>query len=265
MLRIYHKMAFQLNKAVSIITGGASGLGRATVERFVRNGAKVALLDLPTSQGKEIAEKLGKESCVFCPTDIANAEDVVNAIETTKSHFGIPQIVVNCAGIGIASHIYSYKQNKPHSLEDFKRVLEVNVCGTFNVIRHAVGEMAENDAGSDGQRGVIINTSSVAAFDGQSGQVAYSASKGAIAAMTLPLTRDLGKKGIRVVTIAPGLFRTPLLASLPQKIIDFLESQVPFPSRLGDPDEYAALVQSIVENPILNGETIRLDGGLRMQ
>ncbi|KAG8447815.1 hypothetical protein GDO86_015064 [Hymenochirus boettgeri] len=198
-----------LKGMVGIVTGGASGLGRATVERLVQQGARAVILDLPKSEGHNVAESLG-DHCAFSPTD-------------------------------------------------------VNIAGTFNVIRLAAGEMAKNEPDQDGHKGVIVNTASVAAFDGQVGQAAYSASKGGIVGMTLPIARDLAPLGIRVVTIAPGLFATPLLVGLPEKVRTFLAKQIPFPSRLGDPGEYAHLVQSIVENPMLNGEVIRLDGALRMQ
>ncbi|ESO85245.1 hypothetical protein LOTGIDRAFT_130874, partial [Lottia gigantea] len=249
---------------VGLVTGGASGLGKATAERFVKQGAKVVLCDLESSEGKQVASGLG-DDCVFAATDVTSENDVVNALEIAKSKFGGLDTVVNCAGIGIAKTVYDFKRNKPHSLEDFKRILEVNVGGTFNVTRLAVGLINANEPNSNGQKGVIINTASVAAFDGQRGQAAYAASKGAITSMALPLARDLGRQGIRVMTIAPGLFKTPLLESLPEAAIQQLCSYIPFPSRLGHPDEYAHLVQTIIENPMLNGEVIRLDGALRMQ
>ena len=182
-----------------------------------------------------------------------------------QNKFGRLDATVNCAGIGVAFKVYNFNKNRAHSLEDFNKVQMVNVCGTFNVIRLAVGMMGSNEPDDDNQRGVVINTASVAAFDGQMGQAAYSASKGAIVGMTLPLARDLAQQGIRVNTIAPGLFDTPLLASLPEKVRAFLAKTVPNPSRLGSPDEYAHLVQHIVLNKMMNGETIRLDGAIRMQ
>jgi len=248
-----------------MVTGGASGLGRATVERFVKEGAKVTLLDLPTSEGKLVAESLGLENCCFVPCDITKEDDVARALKETKANFGRLDALINCAGIGVAFKTYNFNKQKPHKLEDFVKVQMVNVCGTFNVSRLAVGLMGANEPDNDGQRGVVINTASVAAFDGQMGQVAYAASKGAIVGMTLPMARDLSTQGIRVVTIAPGLFDTPLLASLPEKVRVYLAKTVPNPSRLGFPSEYAQLAQSIVENPMLNGETIRLDGAIRMQ
>lgn len=249
---------------VSLVTGGASGLGRATVERLVQQGSRVVLCDLPTSKGQEVADSLGSD-CVFSPTDVRSEQDVRNAVQLASEKFGKLDVAVNCAGIGVAFVTYNKNKDNVHSLEDFERVLLVNVAGTFNVIRLAAQAMSKNSPNPDGQRGVIVNTASVAAFDGQRGQAAYSASKGAIVGMTLPIARDLASTGIRVNTIAPGLFDTPLLASLPEKVRTFLASTVPFPSRLGLPDEYAHMVQMIVENPMLNAETIRLDGALRMQ
>ncbi|XP_046542966.1 3-hydroxyacyl-CoA dehydrogenase type-2-like [Haliotis rubra] len=252
-----------LKGLVGLVTGGASGLGRATVERFVRQGARVVLCDLPSSDGEEVAKKLG-DNCVFAPTNVTSEADVKNALSIAQSKFGGLNVAVNCAGIGVAFQTYNFKSGTPHDLDDFKRVLEVNAAGTFNVIRLAVGLIDKNEPNADNQRGVIINTASVAAFDGQKGQVAYSASKGAIVGMTLPIARDLARRGIRVCTIAPGLFDTPLLAGLPEKVRNHLASTIPFPSRLGDPDEYAHFAQSIVENPLMNGEVIRVDGALRM-
>lgn len=252
-----------LKNAVGLVTGGASGLGKATVERFVREGARVVLCDLPTSSGKEVADSLG-DNCVFAPTDVTSEADVTQALDMAKSKFGRLDMAVNCAGIGIAFKTYNFNKKRPHDLADFQKVLMVNTAGTFNVIRLAAGVMGEQEPNADGQRGVVVNTASVAAYDGQMGQAAYSASKGAIVGMTLPIARDLASHGIRVVTIAPGLFDTPLLANLPEKVRKFLASTIPFPPRLAHPDEYAHLVQSVYENPMLNGEVIRLDGALRM-
>jgi len=253
-----------LKGVVGLVTGGASGLGRATVERFVREGAKVTMVDLPTSQGAEVAKSLG-DNCIFAPTDITKAQDVEAALALTKDTFGRLDATVNCAGIGVAFKVYNFNKGLAHSLDDFTKVQMVNTVGTFNVIRLSVGLMGANEPDDDKQRGVVINTASVAAFDGQIGQAAYAASKGAIVGMTLPLARDLASQGIRVNTIAPGLFDTPLLASLPDKVRAFLAKTVPNPSRLGRPDEYAALVQAIVLNKMMNGETIRIDGAIRMQ
>ncbi|XP_075434615.1 3-hydroxyacyl-CoA dehydrogenase type-2 [Ascaphus truei] len=253
-----------LKGMVGVVSGGASGLGRATVERLLLHGASAIILDLPTSEGSSVAQSLGKQ-CAFAPTDVTSESDVKSALALAREKFGRVDIAVNCAGIAVAVKTYNPKKELPHSLEDFQRVINVNIAGTFNVIRLAAGEMGKNEPDQDGHRGVIINTASVAAFDGQVGQAAYSASKGGIVGMTLPIARDLAPMGIRVMTIAPGLFATPLLAGLPEKVRTFLARQVPFPSRLGDPGEYAHLVQSIVENPMLNGEVIRLDGAIRMQ
>ncbi|KAJ6640674.1 3-hydroxyacyl-CoA dehydrogenase type-2, partial [Pseudolycoriella hygida] len=249
--------------AVTLVTGGASGLGRATVERFVQNGAKVILCDLPTSQGNEVAKSLG-ENVVFVPVDVTSEKDVTTAIETAKTKFGRLDVAVNCAGTAAATRTFNFVKNVPHRLEDFARVVNVNTVGTFNVIRLAAGLIGKNEPNVDGQRGVIINTASVAAYDGQIGQAAYAASKAAVVGMTLPIARDFSSQGIRVLTIAPGLFDTPMLAQLPEKARKLLADTVPFPKRLGNPTEYAQLVEAIVNNPLLNGETIRIDGALRM-
>ncbi|XP_037049277.1 3-hydroxyacyl-CoA dehydrogenase type-2 [Bradysia coprophila] len=250
--------------AVALVTGGASGLGRATAERFAQNGARVILCDLPSSNGGDVAKSLG-DNVVFVPVDVTSETDVATAIETAKSKFGRLNVSVNCAGTAVACRAYNFKKNVPHKLADFSRVLTVNTVGTFNVIRLSAGLMGQNEPNGDGQRGVIINTASVAAYDGQIGQAAYSASKAAVVGMTLPIARDFSTIGIRVVTIAPGLFDTPMLSSLPADVRRGLAETVPFPKRLGNPAEYAQLVEAIVNNPLINGETIRLDGALRMQ
>lgn len=257
-------MAYKLSRVVAMVTGGASGLGRATAEHFVRKGARVAIVDLPSSGGESVAESLG-DTCMFCPTDITNTHDIVDALEETRTKFGSLEVLVNCAGIGHARKVFNVKTKQPHSLEEFSKVMKVNFLGTIDVIRNSVGIMYENEPGDEKQRGVIINTASIAAFDGQVGQASYSASKGAIVGMTLPLARDLARVGIRVVTIAPGIFQTPLVEGLPEKALKKLEEDVPFPSRLGRPHEFASLAASIIENPMLNGEIIRLDGALRMK
>ncbi|GLV42866.1 scully [Carabus blaptoides fortunei] len=250
--------------SVSLVTGGASGLGRATVERLVKLGGRVVICDLPTSKGQDVAQSLG-ENVTFAPVDITSEADVKSALDVVKQKYGKLDATVNCAGVAVAYKTYNFNKKLPHSLEDFQRVLNVNVAGTFNVIRLAAGLMGENEPNADGQRGVIVNTASVAAFDGQIGQAAYSASKAAVAGFTLPLARDLSSKGIRVCTIAPGIFKTPMVDQLPEKAIAFLSKSVPFPQRLGNPSEFAQLVISIMENTMLNGEVIRLDGAIRMQ
>nr|ACO15232.1 3-hydroxyacyl-CoA dehydrogenase type-2 [Caligus clemensi] len=254
-----------LKGVVGFVSGGASGLGRATVERFVRQGAKVTLADLPSSDGEKVAAELGKENCLFQPVDITSAEQVHKALENTRSHFGSLKAVVNCAGIAVGFVTYNHKKGTSHSLEDFAKVLNVNTVGTFNVIRLAAPIIARSEPDADNQRGVIINTASVAAYEGQRGQAAYSASKGAVVGMTLPIARDLSSIGIRVNTIAPGLFDTPLLKELPEKVRNYLAKTVPNPSRLGDPDEFAHLVEYMVLNNMMNGEVVRIDGALRMQ
>ena len=251
-----------LNQTIAFVTGGASGLGRATALRLGRAGAKVLIADLNEEGGKSAEAELG-DNGLFVVTDVTSEESVNAALDAAEARFGgTVNCLVNCAGIGIASRTLG--REEPHSLSLFQKVLTVNTAGSFNTIRLAAWRMAKAEPNAGGERGVIVNTASVAAYDGQIGQAAYAASKGAIVGMTLPIARDLSRAGIRVCTIAPGIFKTPMLASLPEKVQDALGAQVPFPSRLGQPDEYAQLAQSIVENPMLNGETIRLDGALRM-
>jgi len=244
--------------AVALVTGGASGLGRATAERLAGLGARVVVLDLPGSDGKAVAGGLGGE---FAPADVTDP-DAVSAAVDLATGLGPLRVVVNCAGIGPPARVVG-RDGSPMPLEAFTTVVQVNLVGTFNVIRLAAAAMAALDP-VDAERGVLVNTASIAAFEGQIGQAPYSASKGGIVGMTLPIARELAGRQIRVVTIAPGLFETPLLASLPDEAKESLGRQVPHPSRLGRPEEYAALVQQIVENPMLNGETIRLDGAMRM-
>jgi NAD(P)-dependent dehydrogenase (short-subunit alcohol dehydrogenase family) len=245
----------------AVVTGGASGLGRATAQRLHQGGGRVVVLDLPRSAGQELAKALG-DRALFAPADVTRADEVAAALDAAAARFGGVHVLVNCAGIGVAEKTYG--KRGPADLAAFTRVIEVNLIGTFNAIRLAAARMAQNAPGPEGERGVVVNTASVAAFDGQIGQAAYSASKGGIVGMTLPVARDLAELGIRVCTIAPGLFDTPLLAGLPEAARESLGRQVPFPPRLGRPDEYAALAAHIVENPMLNGETIRLDGAIRM-
>lgn len=248
---------------VALVTGGGSGLGRAVVERFARSGSKVVIGDLKTSPAAELADEIGN-NVVFVPMDVTSEQDVNEALKVAQSKFGRLDVAVNCAGIAVAIKTYNFNKKTAHSLEAFNKVIQVNTVGTFNVTRLAAGMMGKNEGDKDGQRGVIINTSSVASFDGQIGQAAYAASKAAVVGMTLPIARDLSTQGIRVCTIAPGMFDTPMLQALPDKIRAFLSKTVPFPQRLGDPDEFAHLVEAIVDNPMLNGEVIRLDGALRM-
>ncbi|OLS33702.1 3-hydroxyacyl-CoA dehydrogenase [Bacillus sp. MRMR6] len=253
----------QIKDSVTVVTGGASGLGEATVIRLVENGGRVAILDLQDVYGAALVEKLGSDRVLYVKTNVTSEEDVQSAISQTIEKFGVIHATINCAGIGIAEKTLG--KEKPHDLSSFSRVIQVNLIGTFNVLRLAAEKMALNAPNEEGERGVIINTASVAAFDGQMGQAAYSASKGGIVGMTLPIARDLARNGIRVMTIAPGLIDTPLFAGAPEKVRQALGSMVPFPSRLGYPSEYAMLAQSIIENPLLNGETIRLDSAIRMQ
>jgi NAD(P)-dependent dehydrogenase (short-subunit alcohol dehydrogenase family) len=245
-----------------VVTGGASGLGRATAERLKAEGGRVAIVDRPNSPGADVAGAIGAD-VLFASADVTSADQVAAALQATVERFGAIHVLVNCAGIGIAQKTLG--RQGPHRLEDFARVVEVNLIGTYNCIRLGAAHMAKNAPNAEGERGVIVNTASVAAFDGQVGQAAYSASKGGVVGMTLPVARDLAEVGIRVVTIAPGLFDTPLLASLPEPARLSLAKQVPFPNRLGRPAEYAALAAHVIENAMLNAETIRLDGALRMQ
>ncbi|MDT3445165.1 MULTISPECIES: 3-hydroxyacyl-CoA dehydrogenase [unclassified Pseudofrankia] len=246
--------------AVAVVTGGASGLGLATARRMTKAGASVVLLDLPTSAGEQAAAELG-ERARFAAADVTDEGAVAAALDLAEQ-LGALRLVVNCAGIGPPARVLG--RAGVHPLDLFAKVVGVNLIGTFNVLRLGAERIARTEPLPGGERGVIVNTASVAAFDGQIGQAAYSASKGGIAGMTLPIARDLADKLIRVVTIAPGLFATPLLASLPKEAQESLGRQTPHPSRLGDPDEYAALVEHIVANPMLNGEVIRLDGAIRM-
>ncbi|SIT74924.1 3-hydroxyacyl-CoA dehydrogenase [Edaphobacillus lindanitolerans] len=252
-----------MNRVKAIITGGASGLGEATARHIAASGGKVAIFDLNEEKGAVLAEELGGEAVSFHKTDVSSGEDMQKNVAAAKEAMGGLNIVVNCAGIGTPGKLLGRKG--PHALETFERVIQVNLIGTFNVIRLAAEAMTDNEPGEDGERGVIINTASVAAFEGQIGQVAYSASKGGVAAMTLPIARELAAYGIRVMTIAPGLINTPMFDGLPDAARESLEQMVPFPQRLGHPEEYARLVEAIVTNRMLNGEVIRLDGGIRMQ
>ena len=251
----------EISNKVALITGGASGLGLATAEALVGSGSKVMLLDLNEDNAKAAVEKLGSDTS-YVIANVTDESSVQSAIDKTVEEFGSLHIVVNCAGIGSASKTVG--RDGAHPLDYFKTVVDINLNGTFNVLRLAAVVMGNNEPNEDGECGVIINTASVAAFDGQIGQIAYSASKGGVVGMTLPMARDLAQNGIRVVTIAPGLFSTPMLRSLPEDVQDALGKSVPYPPRLGSPSEFADLSVQIVQNCMLNGETIRLDGAIRM-
>jgi NAD(P)-dependent dehydrogenase (short-subunit alcohol dehydrogenase family) len=246
----------------AIVTGGGSGLGEATTRALVERGASVGILDLATSPGAALAEELGPRAR-FLEADVTSEELVQAALDDVTGAFGEIRAVVNCAGIGSATRTVG-KGNAPFPLDVFRRSVEVNLVGTFNVIRLAAARMVENTPDDEGERGAVVNTASVAAFDGQIGQAAYSASKGGVVGMTLPIARDLARSGIRVCTIAPGLFDTPLLALLPEPARKALGESIPFPPRLGRPPEFASLACEILENSMLNGEVIRLDGAIRM-
>ena len=244
----------------AVVTGGSSGLGAATARRLAAAGVKVTLFDMNVEQGEAIANEIGG---AFVAVDVTSDDSVKAGFAAAREHFGVERILVNCAGIAPVAKTTS--RGEPHPLDMFEKVIAVNLVGTFRCIAHSSTAMVELDpVTADGERGVIVSTASVAAFDGQIGQVAYAASKGGVAASTLPIARDLSKSGIRVMTIAPGIFETPMLLGLSQEVQDSLGQQVPFPSRLGRPSEYADLVAAICENPMLNGETIRLDGAIRM-
>ena len=248
----------QIKNTIFLITGGASGLGAATAQMAAANGAKVVIADLQAEAGEKLAREIGGK---YCKCDVTSEADGKAAVAAALGLGGL-HVLVNCAGIGVAERTIG--KEAPHDLARFTKVIGINLIGTFNMIRLAADAMAKAGPNAAGERGVIINTASVAAYDGQIGQAAYSASKGGVVGMTLPIARDLSRNGIRVMTIAPGVFKTPMVAALSQEVQDSLGKQVPFPSRLGKPEEYAALAKSIVENEMLNGETIRLDGAIRM-
>ncbi len=251
----------QIADSTFIVSGGASGLGEATARRLVAQGGKVVIADLNEMAGRSLANELG-EHAVFTKVNITSDGDAAAAVELAREEFGSLQGVINCAGIVAGERVVG--KEGPHSLENFARIIQVNLIGSFNLLRLAADAMAKQPPNQDGERGIIINTASVAAFDGQIGQAAYSASKAGIVGMTLPIARELARFGIRVMTIAPGIFETAMMAGMAPLVRASLEATVPFPSRLGRPDEYAQLVQSIIENPMLNGEVIRLDGAIRM-
>jgi NAD(P)-dependent dehydrogenase (short-subunit alcohol dehydrogenase family) len=248
-----------INGVAAIVTGGASGLGNATAKMLAANGAKVAIFDLNAEAGEKAAAEIGG---IFVSVNVADDESVAAGLDAAEAAHGTARILVNCAGIAPAVKTVG-KENKPHPLDTFAKTITVNLIGTFNVISKFSARAAAAEE-IEGEKGVIVNTASVAAFDGQIGQAAYSASKGGVVGMTLPIARDLASLKIRVMTIAPGIFLTPMLEAFPQTVQDALGAQVPHPSRLGKPAEYAQLVKSIVENPMLNGEVIRLDGAIRM-
>jgi len=251
-----------IKNSVAVVTGGGSGLGEATAQMLSAKGAKVAILDLGKSRGAAFAEELGGNA-IFVEADVTNDDQLAAAIAQAAETFGAIHVTVNCAGIATAGKTLG-KGSQPLDLGPFRKTIEVNLIGTFNVIRLVAAHMVRNGPGDDGERGVIINTASVAAFDGQIGQAAYSASKGGVVGLTLPVARDLSRDGIRCCTIAPGIFETPMLMGLPEPARQALGASVPFPQRLGRPAEYAALACQIIENTMLNGETIRLDGAIRM-
>ncbi len=251
----------QIKDHVFLVTGAASGLGAATARLIAQEGGRVVLADVNQDAGEALAIELGA-AARFARTDVTSEAEGKAAVANALSAFGHLHALVNCAGIAPAEKVLG--RERPHRLETFARAVQVNLIGTFNMIRLAAEAIAKENPGEDGERGVIVNTASIAAFDGQIGQAAYAASKGGVAAMTLPIARELAVRGIRVVTIAPGVFETPMMAGFPEDVRTALAASIPFPARLGRPAEFAALVQHICENRMLNGETIRLDGALRM-
>jgi NAD(P)-dependent dehydrogenase (short-subunit alcohol dehydrogenase family) len=257
--KVARENTMQLKDQAAIVTGGASGLGAATARRLAAQGAKVAVCDLNAKLAESVAAEIGGVAVVCDVSDAASAEAAV--IQAAKAH-GPARVLVNCAGIGVAKRVIG--RDGPMPLADFDRVIKVNLIGSFNMLRLATAEMSKLEPLATGERGVVISTASVAAYDGQIGQSAYSASKGGIVAMTLPIARELAQFGIRVLTIAPGLFLTPLLANLPQEAQDSLAASIPFPHRLGQADEFASLVLHMIDNSYLNGEVVRLDAALRM-
>ncbi|XP_031770596.1 3-hydroxyacyl-CoA dehydrogenase type-2-like isoform X1 [Galleria mellonella] len=251
-----------LKGMVSLVTGGASGLGKATVDRLVKNGGKVVILDIQATRAQEVAKRLG-DNVIVSAGCITKEDDVRKALDIVREKFGRLDTLVNCAGHTETHQVYNFHKDKECSLEGFIKCVNVNTVGTFNVIRLAAGLIGKNKPNDDGQRGVIINTAATIAYEGDIGQAPYAASSAAIIGMTLPIARDLASQGIRVMTIAPGIFETPLISYIPEKMTDFLKRMSPFPTRFGKPEEFAHLVTSIVENPMLNGEVIRLDGAQR--
>lgn len=251
----------QVSNSVAVVSGGASGLGEASVRHLVANGAKAAILDLDEKRGNSLVEELGNATRFF-KTDVTDGQSVQNAVDGTLEAFGAIHVAINCAGVVAPMKVIG--KNGPMPIEQFNQVIQINLIGTMNVIRLAAEKMFANEPNKDGEKGVVINTASVAAYEGQIGQAAYASSKAAVVGLTLPVAREFANYGIRVVSIAPGLFETPMLAGLPEKARVALSQMMPFPKRLGYPEEYAMLVEQILANPMLNGETIRLDAALRM-
>jgi len=251
----------ELKGSVAVVTGGASGLGEASIRTLVQGGAKAAIFDLAADNGERLAADMG-DNVIFCMTNVTDEKSVHEAIEKTVQTFGAIHIAVNCAGVGTPAKVLG--KEGPMDMAQFSRVVEINLMGTMNVIRLVADKMMTNTPNEDGEIGVVINTASAAAFEGQIGQAAYSASKAGVVGMTLPIAREFAEYGIRILTIAPGLFETPMLAGLPENVQEALGKMVPFPKRLGKSVEFAALVRHIIENAMLNGEVIRLDGALRM-
>ncbi|WP_298450158.1 SDR family NAD(P)-dependent oxidoreductase [uncultured Marinobacter sp.] len=249
----------EFNNVPAIVTGGASGLGEGAARALAAAGCKVAIFDLQKEQGEKVAADIGG---IFVHCDVSSAESAEAAIANAREAHGLCGIAVNCAGVGWAGKILGRDGVMP--LENFSKVIQINLIGTFNILRLAAADMAQREPNADGERGVIINTASVAAYEGQIGQSAYSASKGGVVALTIQSARELAREGIRVNTIAPGLFMTPMMAGMPQEVQDSLAATLPFPQRLGKPEEFGMMVDQMVRNPILNGETIRLDSALRM-
>lgn len=250
-----------LKGTIAVVTGGASGLGESTVRNLVACGGRVAVLDFNAERGAKLAGEFGKD-VIFCLTDITNKKSVQEALAKTIESFGAVHVVVNCAGTATPMKVIG--KDGPMSIEKFNQVIQVNLVGTMNVVRLVAEQMLKNEANEDGEKGVVINTASVAAFEGQVGQAAYASSKAGVVGLTLPIAREFADYGIRIVTIAPGLFETPMMDGLPEKAKSALSQMMPFPKRLGKPSEFAMLVRQIIENPMLNGETIRLDAALRM-
>jgi 3-hydroxyacyl-CoA dehydrogenase/3-hydroxy-2-methylbutyryl-CoA dehydrogenase len=253
-----------LQNKVAVVTGGGSGLGRAATQGLADGGATVVIIDMNADAGAAVVQAIGADKAHFIQLDVSSGPDVEAAFANITNEFGHVDICVNCAGIGVAMKTVT-REGLPHDLDLYRKVIEVNLIGTFNVSRCAAAAMMNNERDTKGEKGIIINTASIAAFDGQMGQVAYAATKGGIVGMTLPMARDLADGGIRVNTIAPGVMATPLMLAAPQPVQDGIVSNIPFPKRLGEPAEFGQLVVHMVENSYLNGETIRLDGGVRMQ